>query len=89
LGKSEMKTFGQLNFGLTQTLLDKKLTVTVNVRDIFKTMGTEFTFNQGSISSIGSRYADSRRFGINLRYNFGVKKKENQKGMSGFEEPEM
>lgn len=85
----ELKTFGQLNFGLTQTLLDKKLTVTVNVRDIFKTMGTEFTFNQGSISSIGSRYADSRRFGINLRYNFGVKKKEDQKGMSGFEEPEM
>jgi iron complex outermembrane recepter protein len=85
----EMKTFGQLNVGLTQTFLDKKLTVSLNARDIFRTMGTEFEFNQGSISSSGNRYSDSRRFGINLRYNFGLKKKkEESKGIPGFEVPE-
>jgi hypothetical protein len=32
--------------------------------------------NQGSILATGSRRNDTHRFGINLRYNFGIKKKE-------------
>lgn len=85
----EMKNFGQLNVGLTQTFLNKKLTVSLNARDILKTMGTEFSFNQGSINSIGDRFSDSQRVGFNVRYNFGMKKKDEPKGMPGFEEPEM
>jgi len=77
----ELKNFGQLNFSLTQTLLKKKLTITLNARDVLRTMKTEFTLNQGSINSTGDRYTDNRRFGINIRYNFGVKKKDEHKGI--------
>ncbi|MGE5356041.1 MAG: outer membrane beta-barrel protein [Deltaproteobacteria bacterium] len=84
----EMKNFGQLNIGLTQTLLNKKLTITVNARDILKTMDTDFSFNQGSIKSVGKRVSDTRWFGLNIRYNFGLNKKEEKKSMPAFEVPE-
>ncbi len=75
----ELKPFGMLNIGLTQTFFDKKLTVSLSARDILKTMVNDFEFNQGSVHSTGKRYADTRRFGINIRYNFGIKKKEEKK----------
>ena len=77
----EMKNFGQLNIGITQTLFDKKLTITLNARDILKTMQTEFSLNQGSINTYGSRYSDNQRFGIRIKYNFGISKKEEKKGV--------
>ncbi len=76
----ELEPFGQVNIGLNQTLFNKKMTITLNMRDVFKTMKTVFTINQGGIISSGDRYSDSQRFGINLRYNFGVKRKEVKKG---------
>lgn len=84
----ELKTFGQLNAGITQTFLNKRLTITLNARDIFKTMVNNFTFTQGDIVSSGDRYSDNRRIGLNIRYNFGIGKKEEQKMMQGFEEQE-
>lgn len=84
----EMKNFGQLNLAISQTFLDKKLSVTLNARDILKTMVTEFEFNQGTISSIGDRYTDNRRIGFNIRYNFGIPKKNEKRNMPGFEEPD-
>lgn len=84
----EMKDFGQLNLGLTQTFFNKKLTVTLNARDIFKTMDTEFVYNQGTIKSSGSRKSDTRWIGMNIRYNFGIKKKDEKKSVPAFEEPE-
>jgi len=76
----ELSNFGQLNFGLRQTLLDKKLTITLSARDVLHTMATRFSINQGSINTSGDRYSDNQRFGINIRYNFGVSKKEDRKG---------
>lgn len=76
----ELDTFGQLSFGLNQTFLDRKLSVTLNANDVFRTMATQFTLNQGSISTEGNRYSDNQRFGVNVRYNFGIKKKEEQRG---------
>ncbi len=87
-GFYELGTFGQLNIGVTQTLFDKKLSITVNVKDILHTMVTEFTLNQGSISTTGDRYTDNQRFGINLRYNFGMKSKQERKDMMRFEPEE-
>ena len=75
----ELKNFGQLNCGITQTLFKKKLTVTLNARDILHTMVTDFQLNQGSIHSSGNRYTDNQRYGFNLSYNFGVKNKEKEK----------
>jgi iron complex outermembrane recepter protein len=82
----ELNTFGTINLGITQTFFDKKLTITINARDLLRTMVTEFTYNQGNIYTTGDRYADNRRFGINIRYNFGIRKKEeNGKNMMQFD----
>ena len=81
----KLKNFGQLNLGLTQTLFKQKLTITISARDILKTMVTKFDFDQGSTSINGDRYTDNQRFGINIRYTFGIKKKEER---NGFAEPE-
>jgi iron complex outermembrane recepter protein len=77
----ELKTFGMLNIGINQTLLNKKLHITLNARDVLRTMVTAFELNQGSISAYGDRYADTQRFGINIRYNFGIKTKEEKREM--------
>jgi iron complex outermembrane recepter protein len=82
----ELKTFGMLNLGLHQTFLNKKLHITLNARDILGTMVTAFELNQGSISAFGDRYADTRRFGINIRYNFGIKTKEEKREMFQIED---
>ena len=84
----ELKDFGQLNIGITQTLFNKKLFLTLNARDILNTMDTHFTYNQGNIKSSGNRKYDTRWVGLNVRYNFGIKKKEDKKAMPGFVEPE-
>jgi hypothetical protein len=60
-------------------LLKKKVTVSLSVQDIFYTNQNEFVLNQGSVNATGNRVADTRRFGLNLRYNFGIRKKEEQK----------
>jgi len=81
----ELKNFGQLNCGISQTLFSKKLTISLNARDVLHTMLTEFSINQGSIHSYGDRYSDNQRYGINISYNFGIKDKgkdkEKKKGM--------
>ncbi len=82
----ELNTFGQLNFGLTQTFLDKKLTLTLSARDVLRTMVTGFSLNQVSIRSSGERYMDNRRFGFQLRYQFGVIKKPEKQDMMPFGE---
>ncbi len=84
----ELKNFGQINIGLTQNFLDRKLTVTVNMRDVLRTNVNRFTFNQGGIYSYGDRYTDNQRIGINIRYNFGVKTKEEKKQMFKMNEEE-
>ena len=70
---------------MTQTLFNKKLTLTLSARDLLRTMQVNFQFNQASINSYGDRYMDNQRFGINLRYTFGMKKKDSR---NGFVEPE-
>ncbi len=81
----ELKTFGALNFGIHQTFLNKRLTVTLHARDVFRTMVTGFELNQGSIITSGDRYADNQRFGINIRYNFGIKTKEEKRESFGMD----
>jgi hypothetical protein len=80
----EFSTFGQLNFGITQTFFDDKLTLSVGVRDVLYTRTNEFEINQGSVFSKGSRETDSRRFGIKIRYNFGIQTKKERNEMFKF-----
>jgi len=72
----ELDNFGQLNSSLNRQFLNKKLTVTLSINDIFFTNKNTFTLRQGSIYAVGFRENDTRRFGINIRYNFGFKPKE-------------
>ncbi|HPB02351.1 MAG TPA: outer membrane beta-barrel protein, partial [Bacteroidales bacterium] len=85
-GFYELGTFGSLNAGLSQTFMNQKLIVTINARDILGTMNISFNLNQGSIPSYGERYRDSQRVGINIRFNFGLPKREKTNGFEGFEE---
>lgn len=85
----ELETFGALNFGINQTFFNKKLHVSISARDVLRTMGTDFTLNLGSMNTTGSRYADSRRFGINIRYNFGIKDREEKRAPFGMPSEEM
>jgi outer membrane receptor for ferrienterochelin and colicin len=72
----ELGTFGALNTSINRQFLKQKLIITLSMNDIFYTNQNDFAINQGSINASGDRKADTRRFGINIRYNFGIRKKE-------------
>jgi hypothetical protein len=74
----ELGDFGQLNFNLTQNFLKRKLVVTASVNDLFYTNRYAFRLQQGTVTAQGERRSDTRRFGINVRYNFGIRKKETE-----------
>lgn len=79
----ELSTFGQMNMNLSQQFYKKKLTVSLSAQDIFYTNKNEFVLTQGNINATGERRSDSKRFGLNLRYNFGIRKKEEAKVPDG------
>lgn len=83
----ELGSFGALNLSLNQQLLQKKLTITISANDLLATNRNEFTIQQGSLSALGLRRGDTRRFGLNLRYNFGLKKRE-EANLFNIESPE-
>ncbi|CCH01859.1 TonB-dependent receptor [Fibrella aestuarina BUZ 2] len=68
--------FGNVNLSINRLFLNRKLTVALNVTDLFYTNRNTFTLNQGNIAAVGDRRADTRRVGLNLRYNFGIRKRE-------------
>jgi iron complex outermembrane recepter protein len=72
---------------LTQQLLKKKLTITLSGTDILFTNNNQFTINQGSVNAAGYREADTRRVGLNIRYNFGLRKREDN-NLFNIESPE-
>ena len=83
----ELEPFGALNASVNRKFLKDKLIVTLNITDIFATNVIDFTINQGSVSAFGRRQNDTRRVGINLRYNFGIRKKEENTNMFNIETP--
>jgi iron complex outermembrane recepter protein len=85
----ELGNFGAFNTSINRQFYKKKLTVTLSVNDLFYTNNNTFTIQQGTVSASGFRQADTKRFVINLRYNFGLRKKEdsNNEGFNS-ESPE-
>lgn len=75
----ELKNMGQINVSLTKNLLDNKLSIVLFGNDILKTNVSHFHLQQDNILVNGTRSQDSRRFGITLRYNFGLSPKEEKK----------
>jgi hypothetical protein len=74
----ELGPFGALNLSLSQQFLKKKLMVNLSMKDVFYTSQNDFTIHQGSVDASGYRRNDSRRVGLNVRYNFGIRKKEKE-----------
>jgi hypothetical protein len=84
-GFYELGRFGALNASVNRQFLKQKLTVTLSANDIFKTNKNEFEINQGSIHATGIREGDTRRFGLNVRYSFGLRKKEENNNIFNLE----
>ncbi|RYY90257.1 MAG: TonB-dependent receptor [Chitinophagaceae bacterium] len=74
----ELTSFGQLSMSVTQQLFKRKLAITLSGNDLFYTNNYEFTLNQGSVRASGMRQSDTRRVVLNLRYQFGFRKKEDR-----------
>ena len=85
----ELTSFGALNASINRKFMKEKLIVTASVNDMFFTNKNNFTIKQGSVDARGYREADSRRFGVNLRYNFGIRKKEENTNMFNVESPDV
>ncbi len=84
----ELSQFGSLNLSVNKQFFKKKLVVTVSGTDLFYTNQNNFTLNQGSVSASGYRKSDSRRFGINARYSFGIRKKEQGNSFLDIQNPD-
>lgn len=81
----ELNSFGALNLTLNQAILNKKVNLILAFNDIFRTNKVDFNIQQPGINAYGSRINDTRRVGLTVRYNFGIKPKEDKK--MNFEAP--
>jgi len=79
----ELSDFGSVNLSINRQFFKRKLVVTLSLKDVFFTNNNEFALSQGNITAFGARSSDTRRYGLNVRYSFGLKKRE-EKG-SGFD----
>ena len=85
----ELSNFGALNTSFNrQFMKQKQLIVTLSMNDIFYTNQNDFSIQQGSVKANGNRKSDTQRFGINIRYNFGIRKKEETNDMFNVEPQE-
>ena len=84
----ELSTFSAVNASLSQQFFKKKMMLTLSMNDMFLTNRYDFKIYQGSVRATGSIKTDSRRFGINLRYNFGIRKKEESQDMFNINTPQ-
>ena len=83
----ELSSFGALNGSINRKFMKEKLVVTLSVNDMFYSNKNDFRIRQGSVDASGTRLADTRRIGINLRYNFGIRKKEENADIFNAEPP--
>ena len=48
-------------------------------------MATPFTLTQGVVFTFGGRYNDNQRFGVNVRSQFGLRKKEESRDPASYD----
>ncbi len=75
----ELNTFGGLYVSANKSLFKKKANVILSVNDVLRTNRVAFNLNQGDLNAMGERINDTRKIGITLRYNFGIKPREEKK----------
>lgn len=78
---------GQISATINRQFLNKKLTITLSANDVFFTNNYHFTMDLSGIKAQGYRENDSRRYGLNIRYNFGFKPKEKKTSMFDMSDP--
>jgi hypothetical protein len=83
----ELGNFGALNLSVNRKFMRDKLMVTLTANDLLFTNYYQFTLQQGSVSADGLRRNDTRRFGMTVRYNFGLKKRDERTNMFNVDTP--
>ena len=68
-----------VNIGLRQELIEGKLSLTVTIADLFKTLKRETEVNTSVLKQTMINTRDSRVFSVSLTYNFGAPPKKSQK----------
>ena len=81
----ELNTFGGIFVSVNKSILKKKANIILSVNDLLRTNQVSFSLKQGPVNAEGTRINDTRRLGLTIRYNFGIKPKEEKKG--GFDAP--
>jgi iron complex outermembrane recepter protein len=81
----ETKNFGALNLSVNKTFLKNKFSVNISGNDILRTNRVYFNIDVPKFAGSGLQYTDTRKFGIALKYSFGIKPKVEQG--QGFEAP--
>ncbi len=75
----ELNNFGGLYVSVNKSILKKKANIILSVNDLLQTNRVNFSLNQADVNARGSRINDTRRLGLTLRYNFGIKPREEKK----------
>jgi hypothetical protein len=75
----ELNTFGGLFVSVNRSIMQKKANIILSVNDLLQTNRVGFSLNQADLLATGKRINDTRRLGITLRYNFGIKPREEKK----------
>lgn len=83
----ELGSFGALNLSVNRKFARDKWVVTLSLSDVFATNRNDFFIAQGTVRADGFRQADTRRVGLNLRYNFGFRKKEEKNNLFDADPP--
>ncbi|TVQ88655.1 MAG: TonB-dependent receptor [Bacteroidetes bacterium] len=81
----ETGNFGQLNISINQSFLNNRLQISLSGRNILNTMQQNITFNQGPLNLAGDRYSDNRRIALTVRYQFGLRKQEEEQNLLRFD----
>ena len=81
----EVEPLGTLNLTANKVLFNKKFNVVFTLNDMLKTNRVRFAVDVPKFVGNGFQYADVRRVGIALKYNFGLKPKAEKK--QGFDIP--
>ncbi len=82
----ELKPFGGLTFSGNKSILKKKMNIIATVNDVFRTNRNSFIIKQPNFVADGYTFNDTRRIGIALKYNFGLKPRVEKR--QGFEIPQ-
>ena len=71
---------------INKSILKKKFNVILSVNDMLRTNIQNFTIDVPMFAANGQQFSDTRKIGIALKYNFGLKPKPEKK--QGFDIPQ-